>query len=158
MGFETERKFLVRKDLWFAIKKPAGTEIVQAYLVNEPGKVIRIRVTDFNGFITIKGENTGATRPEFEYPIPREEALSILELFPSKRIDKIRYKIEFEGHIWEIDEFFEENEGLILAEIELEREDEPFEKPAWIGEEVTNDLRYYNSYISEHPYTSWMQQ
>jgi CYTH domain-containing protein len=155
MGFEIERKFLVRKDLWYALKKPEGTGITQAYLVNEPGKVIRIRVTDRNGYITIKGLNTGATRPEFEYSIPREEALTILELFPSNKIEKIRYKIEYQGNTWEVDEFFGMNDGLIMAEIELEREDEPFEKPGWIGEEVTDDPRYYNSYLSEHPYNTW---
>ena len=155
MGYEIERKFLVRKDLWYAVRKPAATGIIQAYLVNEPGKVIRIRVTDTAGYITIKGANTGATRPEFEYSIPRQEALSILELFPSGRVEKERFRIENKGHAWEVDEFFGENEGLILAEIELEREDEAFEKPGWIGEEVTGDPRYYNSYLSEHPYHSW---
>jgi len=155
MGKETERKFLVRKDLWYALKKPAGTSITQAYLVNEPEKVIRIRVTGLNGFITIKGPITGATRLEYEYPVPREEALEILDHFTRNRIEKIRYNIEFYSHLWEIDEFFGENDGLILAEIELKNQEESFEKPSWLGEEVTYDHRYYNSYLAENPFKYW---
>ena len=155
MQLEIERKFLIEKDLWYALKKPAGENIIQAYLVNEPRRVIRIRVTDSIGFITIKGPTENATRLEFEYPIPREEALEILNLFGSKRIEKTRYKIEFHGHLWEVDEFFGENEGLVIAEIELKSREEPFDKPSWLGEEVTEDHRYYNSYLAEHPYTKW---
>jgi adenylate cyclase len=155
MPFEIERKFLIEKDLWYALKKPIGEDITQAYLVNEPGKVIRIRVTDSNGFITIKGPTENLTRLEFEYPVPREDALEILNLFGSKRIEKTRYKIEFHGHLWEIDEFFGDNEGLVIAEIELKSQEESFDKPSWLGEEVTHDHRYYNSYLSEHPYIKW---
>ena len=155
MGFETERKFLIEKDLWYALKKPAGEDITQAYLVNEPGKVIRIRVTDSNGYLTIKGPSEDATRLEYEYPVPREEALEILDRFTGKRIEKIRYKIEFHSHIWEIDEFFGENDGLILAEIELKSQEESFEKPSWLGQEVTHDHRYYNSYLAENPFKDW---
>jgi len=155
MGYEIERKFLVRKDLWYALKKPAGKEIIQAYLVNEPGKVVRIRLTDTEGYLTIKGASTGATRPEYEYPIPRREALELVETFTSKRIEKTRYNIQFQRHLWEVDEFFGDNDGLIIAEIELEHEDEPYERPPWVGEEVTSDLRYYNSNLSEHPFCSW---
>ena len=155
MAMEIERKFLIHQDLWYALHKPEGNFIIQAYLVNEPGKVIRIRVTDSTGYITIKGAVQNITRSEFEYSIPRKDALEIIDHFTTKRIEKMRVKIEFKGHIWEIDEFYGSNEGLILAEIELMHEDETFEKPTWIGEEVTRDFRYYNSYLIDHPFTSW---
>jgi adenylate cyclase len=155
MAFEIERKFLIEKDLWYALKKPVGEEITQAYLVNETDKVIRIRVNDSRGYLTIKGPVENASRLEFEYPVPREEAFEILEFMTTKRIEKTRYKIEFHGHLWEIDEFFGYNDGLVIAEIELKSPDESFEKPPWLGEEVTQDHRYYNAYLSEHPYNSW---
>ena len=155
MGVEIERKFLIEKDLWYALKKPSGILVQQAYLVNEPEKVIRIRVTDSSGYLTIKGPAVHATRSEYEFPIPKTEAKEIIDQFTKVRIDKTRYKIEFEGKTWEVDEFWGDNEGLIIAEIELKSEEEQFTKPAWIGPEVTEDPRYYNSYLSEHPYTSW---
>jgi CYTH domain-containing protein len=155
MALEIERKFLIEKDLWYAVKKPAGTDIIQAYLVNEPGKIIRIRVTESDAFITIKGPTEKATRYEFEYPISREDTLKMMELFTVNKIEKIRYKIEYHDHLWEIDEFYGANDGLVIAEIELTSPDEPFDKPSWLGEEVTEDHRYYNSYLSEHPYTEW---
>jgi len=155
MPLEIERKFLVEKDLWYAVKKPAGKDLIQVYLINEPGRVIRIRVCDSEAYITIKGPAENAVRKEFEYSIPRKDALEILELFNVKKIEKTRYKIEFKGHIWEVDEFFGENDGLVIAEIELKSPDEPFDKPPWLGEEVTEDHRYYNSYLVEHPYTKW---
>lgn len=155
MRLEIERKFLIEKDLWYALKKPSGILIQQAYLVNEQEKVIRIRVTDSSGYLTIKGPALHATRSEYEFPIPKMEAIQIMDQFTKVRIDKTRYKIEFEGKIWEVDEFWGDNEGLIIAEIELKSEDEPFIAPSWIGPEVTEDYRYYNSYLSEHPYKSW---
>ena len=155
MPFEIECKFLIEKDLWYALKKPEGIDIIQAYLVNEPDRVIRVRVAGLKAYITIKGPTENATRKEFEYQIPREDALEILNLFPSKKIEKTRYKIEFQGHVWEVDEFFGENDGLIIAEIELKSLQESFDKPPWLGEEVTEDHRYYNSYLSDHPYTKW---
>jgi adenylate cyclase len=155
MGVEIEHKFLVRKDLWYAVQKPEGVEIRQAYLLNDPGKVIRIRTAGNSGFLTIKGPAKDAVRLEYEYPVPSLEALEILSHFTEKSIEKVRYKLEFLGKTWEIDEFFGDNDGLILAEIELKSKDEPFEKPSWVGEEVTDDPRYYNSYLTEHPYNSW---
>jgi CYTH domain-containing protein len=155
MPKEIERKFLVRKDLWYAQKKPQGTDIIQSYMVNEPDKVIRIRVTDTKGYLTIKGPAIDSTRYEFEYSVPRNEAMEIMDLFTKEKIEKIRYKIDFQNHFWEIDEFFGENDGLIMAEIELKSQDESFEIPSWLGEEVTHDHRYYNSYLSEHPFSSW---
>ena len=155
MGLEIERKFLIEKDLWYAVKKPSGILIQQAYLVNEPEKVIRIRITDSSGYLTIKGPTLLSTRSEFEFPVPKTDALQIMDQFTKVRIEKTRYKIEFEGKIWEVDEFWGDNEGLIVAEIELKSEDEQFTKPSWIGAEVTADHRYYNSWLSEHPYLSW---
>jgi adenylate cyclase len=155
MGVEIERKFLIEKDLWYALKKPSGVFIQQAYLVNERDKVIRIRVTDSSGYLTIKGPTVNATRSEFEFPIPKMEAIQIMDQFTRFRIEKTRYKIEFEGKTWEIDEFWGDNEGLIVAEIELKSENEQFTKPSWIGMEVTEDHRYYNSWLSDHPYNSW---
>jgi adenylate cyclase len=155
MAIEIERKFLIEKDLWYALKKPSGILIQQAYLVSEPEKVIRIRVTDASGYLTIKGPTVNATRSEYEFPIPKTEAIQILDQFTKVRIDKTRYNIEFEEKTWEVDEFWGDNEGLIIAEIELKSENEDFKKPAWIGEEVTSDPRYYNAYLSEHPYNTW---
>jgi CYTH domain-containing protein len=155
MGLEIERKFLVRKDLWYAVNKPDGIELRQSYLVNEPDKVIRIRTAGNSGFLTIKGPTQDATRLEYEYPVPILEAIEIFNHFTTKSIGKVRYKIEFDGKIWEIDEFFGDNEGLIIAEIELKSPDDLFERPSWIGEEVTSDPRYYNSYLIDHPYNSW---
>ena len=155
MAKEIERKFLIHQDLWYALRKPQGHYIVQAYLVNEPEKVIRIRVTDSAGFITIKGPVQQITRMEYEYPLPGKEALEIMDHFTTRRIEKMRYKVDFKGHLWEVDEFFGENEGLIIAEIELSDEKEEFTKPVWTGEEVTSDFRYYNSYLIDHPFSSW---
>jgi CYTH domain-containing protein len=148
---EIERKFLVRKDLWYAIQKPEGDTIQQGYLVSEPEKTVRIRVSSASGFITIKGLTDNATRDEYEYPIPRKDAVDLLEKFVTNRIDKVRYRIAFKGKTWEVDEFFGGNEGLIIAEIELNDPLESFEKPAWIGEEVTKDHRYSNSWLAENP-------
>jgi CYTH domain-containing protein len=155
MGVEIERKFLIEKDLWYAVKKPSGSSLQQAYLVNEKDKVIRIRVTDSSAFFTIKGPAVNFSRSEFEFQIPKQEALLIMDQFTKVRIDKTRYKVEYEGKTWEVDEFWGDNEGLILAEIELTSEDEEFTIPPWVGEEVTHDSRYYNAYLSEHPYLSW---
>jgi adenylate cyclase len=155
MGVEIERKFLIEKDLWYALKKPPGVLIQQAYLVNEKEKVIRIRVTDSSGFLTIKGPTVIATRAEYEFPIPKTEAIQIMDQFTRVRIEKTRYKIEFDGKTWEVDEFWGDNEGLIIAEIELKSEVEQFTKPSWVGMEVTEDHRYYNAWLSDHPYNSW---
>ena len=155
MGKEIERKFLVRRDLWYAFRKPVGINIVQAYIVNEAGKVIRIRVAGESGFITIKGPVKEFTREEFEYPLPLPDAMKLMELFTVKRIEKTRYRIHFQNHLWEVDEFYGENDGLIIAEIELKSQEEAFETPSWLGEEVTFDHRYFNSYFSDHPFNSW---
>lgn len=154
MGKEIERKFLVTSTDF-----KTGAEGVfyrQGYLTNLPEKVVRVRIAGEEGFLTIKGKNSGITRTEFEYPIPVEEATLLLEQFcEGKSIEKYRYRICYEGFIWEVDEFLGDNEGLLMAEIELPAEETRFALPAWIGEEVSNDLRYYNANLLNTPYKSW---
>ena len=152
---EIEHKYLVRKDLWYAVHKPSGVSIRQGYLLTDPAKTIRVRKTDTEAFLTIKGPSQNATRAEYEYPIPPGEAEELLQLCTLPVIKKVRYRMEVSGKIWEVDEFFGGNEGLILAEIELTFVEEKYEKPSWVGEEVTNDPRYYNAYLAEHPYSGW---
>ncbi len=155
MAIETERKFLVKKALWQKINKPTPDFYRQGYLYSDASKTIRIRVSDKLAWLTIKGKTTGASRPEFEYEIPKEEALQMLDLMAESSLEKYRYKIKIEGHIWEVDEFKGENEGLLMAEIELKSDSEVFITPEWIGEEVTNDNRYFNSYLSVNPFSKW---
>jgi CYTH domain-containing protein len=154
MGEEIERKFLIKSNSWRSLAK--GKRVRQGYLNRNEERVVRIRAIDEKGFLTIKGKTTGATRAEFEYDIPAPEAEAMLEhLCEKPLIEKNRYKIEFSGLIWEVDEFLGENQGLIVAEVELESEDQPFEKPTWIGGEVTGDPKYFNSNLVQHPYTKW---
>ena len=154
MGKEIERKFLIKDDSWRVNAK--GKRYRQGYLNSAKERVVRIRTIDDKGSLTIKGMVTGATRAEFEYDIPADEAETMLDdLCEKPLIEKNRYKIEYGGFIWEVDEFFEENEGLTVAEVELESEDQRFEKPAWIGEEVTGDPKYFNSNLIRHPYSKW---
>ena len=155
MPQEIEHKYLVRKDLWYAVHKPTGIRILQGYLLADPEKTIRIRMAGTNGFLTIKGPFRNASRAEYEYPIPIEEAEELMQLCVTPPIEKVRYKIEYSGKNWDVDEFFGENEGLILAEIELAFEGETYKKPAWVGDEVTQDLRYYNSYLAVNPISTW---
>jgi adenylate cyclase len=155
MPQEIEYKYLVRKDLWYAVHKPLGVNIRQGYLLTDPGKTIRIRTLGTDAFITIKGPSANATRTEYEYPVPPGEAEELLQLCTTPVIEKVRYRMEYNGKWWEVDEFFGENEGLILAEIELTFAQEKYEKPAWVGEEVTNDPRYYNAYLAQHPFSGW---
>jgi len=155
MHLEIERKFLVRKDLWYAVHKPEGEDILQGYLVSEPSITIRVRVTKKNCCLTIKGPTQNTSREEYEFSIPQKDAYEILTAFTKNKIEKTRYRIGFEGKIWEIDEFFGDNEGLIIAEIELKKEDEIFKKPPWLGEEVTADERYMNASLAGHPFRTW---
>jgi CYTH domain-containing protein len=120
-----------------------------------PERVVRVRVRDDKGFITIKGKGTAAAHPEFEYEVPLEDALQMMEMCEPPIIEKTRYIVIHEGNCWEVDEFHGDNEGLIMAEIELGSEDEAFSKPAFIGKEVTGDRRYYNSHMRKNPYKLW---
>lgn len=157
MAQEIERKFLVCGD--FKTEAYQSTRIIQGYLSSQPGRIVRVRVKGNKGYITIKGQtnDTGVSRFEWEKEIAVDEALSLLELAEPGIIDKIRYLIKnTDGrHVWEVDEFHGDNEGLVMAEIELAAEDEPFDKPEWLGKEVTGDPRYYNSMLKEHPFKQW---
>lgn len=155
MPKEIERKFLVRKDLWYAIRKPKGQSIRQGYLVTDPAKTVRVRLAGKKAFLAVKGPVTKFTRNEYEYSIPWEQGQEILEKFTSVRVEKVRYTVPFEGKSWEVDEFFGENEGLIVAELELSSENETFTHPQWLGEEVTGDARYYNSNLALYPFKGW---
>lgn len=154
MGKEIERKFLVTGDGWR--KLATGTHYRQGYLSTVKERTVRVRTIDDKGFLTIKGITVGATRAEYEYAIPVADANAMLnDLCERPLVEKSRHKIKHEGHIWEVDEFKSENQGLILAEIELSDEDERFALPEWIGEEVTGDPRYFNSNLIKNPYTTW---
>jgi adenylate cyclase len=155
MGVEIERKFLVDHEKWGKLVKAAGTHFRQGYLLNTNDKTIRVRTTDKQGFITLKGAGSGISRKEFEYKIPAEEGIELLDIFAESEIEKIRFRIHFKGKLWEVDEFLGGNEGLIMAEIELQSETEDFKLPDWIIEEVSDDHRYFNSYLSTHPYKTW---
>ena len=153
---EIERKFLVRSD---AFKKEAFAQnrIAQGYLSSVPERTVRVRIKGDKGFLTIKGASneTGLSRFEWEKEIPVDEATALLKLCEKGIIDKTRFEVKIGNHIFEVDEFYGENEGLIIAEVELKSETETFEKPVWLGKEVTNDIRYYNSYLSKNPFTNW---
>ncbi|MFC5461936.1 CYTH domain-containing protein [Massilia niabensis] len=154
MGVEIERKFLVAGDAWRALGTP--TLLRQGYLSLEPERTVRVRVEGGSATLTIKGKSRGATRGEWEYPIPVAEAAELLDtLCPQPLVEKIRHRIVNGPHTWEVDEFLGANAGLVVAEIELSSEDEGFDKPDWIGPEVTHDKRYFNSNLIRHPYSAW---
>jgi adenylate cyclase len=154
MAKEIERKFLVNGLEWKNLAK--GTEYRQGYLSTVKERTVRVRTIDNAGYLTIKGISTGATRLEFEYEISVADAHEMLDKLCEKPlIEKKRYKIEHGGLIWEVDEFFGENNGLVVAEVELENENQEISKPEWISKEVTNDPRYFNSNLTKTPYTKW---
>ena len=153
---EIERKFLVTSE---DFKTLAFTQnrIVQGYLNSDPERTVRVRIKGTKGFLTIKGKGneTGTTRLEWEKEITVPEAELLLPLCEKGVIDKIRYEVNVGKHVYEVDVFSGENDGLIMAEIELSSEDEIFEKPEWLGKEVTGDIRYYNAYLSNNPFKNW---
>lgn len=154
MGIEIERKFLLKTDEW----KSLGKRILyqQGYLLTDKKRTIRIRIFEDKGFITIKSSVKGISRSEFEYEIPSEEAIVILETLCEKPlIKKYRTKILLNDLVWEVDEFIDENDGLVIAEVELKNENQKIDLPKWIGEEVTGDLKYYNSMLVKNPFTKW---
>lgn len=154
MAQEIERKFLVKNDSW---KNLATGELYsQGYIPTTNGVTIRVRVIGDRGYLTLKSLSQGISRLEFEYEIPQIEAEEILnKLCQQPIIKKKRYKIPYQGLIWEVDEFMGENEGLVLAEVELNHPDQPLTLPEWIGEEVSHDPRYYNANLAIHPYSQW---
>ena len=153
---EIERKFLVKSDE-FKVHAFTQNKIAQGYLSSLPERTVRIRIKGQKGFITIKGigQHGGMSRFEWENEIPLDEAQELLKLCEKGKIEKTRFEIKSDKHVFEVDEFYGENEGLVIAEIELESETEAFEKPDWLGDEVTNDTRYYNAYLSKNPFKDW---
>ncbi|MEM9091339.1 MAG: CYTH domain-containing protein [Cyanobacteria bacterium P01_F01_bin.53] len=155
MAQEIERKFLVTNDSWRTLAK--GQPYCQGYLATaEPGQSVRVRIAGDQGFLTIKGPAQGVTRAEFEYSIPVADAQKMLETLCQRPfIQKMRYRLPIDDVVWEIDEFEGENAGLIVAEVELHSEEQPFERPDWLGEEVSGQTRYYNSSLVKNPYSNW---
>lgn len=153
---EIERKFLV-ESTDFIKESTVNNRIVQGYLNSNPERTVRVRIKGNKGFLTIKGKGNenGTTRFEWEKEISLSEAEALLQLCESGIIDKIRYEIPLGKHTFEVDIFSGENQGLIIAEVELTFENEFFEQPNWLGKEVTGDKKYYNSHLSEHPFCSW---
>jgi CYTH domain-containing protein len=153
---EIERKFLVTSSDFIA-ESYSKHEIAQGYLNSNPERTVRIRTKDDRGYLTIKGKSnaSGLSRFEWEKEIDCQEAKQLLLLCENGVIEKTRYLVKVRTHLYEVDVFYGINDGLIIAEIELNSEDEIFEKPQWLGDEVTNDERYYNAYLSNHPFTTW---
>ncbi|HOY67741.1 MAG TPA: CYTH domain-containing protein [Candidatus Ozemobacteraceae bacterium] len=154
MAKEIERKFLVRGEDWKA--HGPGVPCRQGYLSRLPERTVRVRVLGNRGYLTVKGATIRASRPEFEYEIPVADAKTLLaELCEKPLIEKRRFVVEYAGRRWEVDEFFGENLGLVVAEVELESEDAQIELPPWVDREVTDDPRFYNASLAAHPYRSW---
>lgn len=155
MAVETERKFLVVGDQWRSTVT-SSTRIVQGYLASTPEVTVRVRVRGDRGFLTIKGRTSGISRSEYEFDIPVEDAEAMLqELAVGPVVEKTRHLIEVGGHVWELDVFAGDNEPLVMAEIELRSADESFVIPQWAGLEVSDDPRYYNVNLAQHPYSQW---
>lgn len=154
MAIEIERKFLVVGDGWRNLA--VGVAYRQGYLVSGNGLSVRVRIAGETGYLTIKGATSGISRSEFEYPIPLSDASEMLKtLCDRPLIEKVRHRISWNGLIWEVDEFAGANQGLIMAEVELTDPNQIVQLPAWIGEEVSHDPRYFNSYLAKHPYKEW---
>ena len=154
MSVEIERKFLVRSDAWKALAQ--GMAMRQGYLSTHPDRTVRVRIEGEIATLTIKGRTQGFSRGEWEYEIPLADAEALLnDICERPLIEKTRTRIVHEGMVWEVDEFFGDNLGLVVAEIELESETQTFARPDWLGEEVTGDARYFNSSLLKRPYTSW---
>lgn len=153
MALEIERKFLVDPAKWTPTDK--GTNLVQVYLSLEPNLIVRIRIAGEKAFLTIKGCSESISRPEFEYEIPVYDATEMLKMAISNPVEKIRHEVMHSGFLWEVDVFSGKNSGLIMAEIELKSENQEFPRPDWLLKEVSNDGRYYNSYLSGCPFSEW---
>ena len=157
MTTEIERKFLVKGDAWKSLGQPL--RYLQGYICREKGTIVRVRLVGKKGYLTIKGATSGISRQEFEYEIPPDDAREMLDKLCDKPlIEKYRRKIPVGNLVWEVDEFLGDNEGLIIAEVELEHEQQHVELPDWIDREVTGDKRYYNAYLVKHPYKSWWRK
>jgi adenylate cyclase len=154
MATEIEHKFLVKNNHW-ETNSQKQYHIKQGYLSTDPKRTVRVRIKNDKGFLTIKSGQVGTTRSEFEYPLPLADAEALLLLCDQPIIDKIRHEVHHEGFTWEIDVFRGQNHGLIVAEIELEEENQTFILPEWVGQEVTQDIRYYNSHLMRLPFCDW---
>lgn len=152
MGKEIERKFLVVDEQW---RVADGTKYRQGYLSTDKERTVRVRIAGNKAMLTIKGITQGASRAEYEYEIPVEDAEELLDLCQRPIIEKWRHEIEHAGMTWEVDEFFGDNQGLVLAEVELDSPDEAFDLPPWVGKEVTDDPRYFNANLVHHPFRNW---
>lgn len=155
MPLEIERKFLVKGSDW---KTQNGKRYTQGYLNLDKERTVRVRLAGKCCFLTIKGITRGTCRNEFEYEIPENDAGELLKICDGNIIDKIRHTVHYKGIKWEVDEFLGDNEGLMIAEVELTSEDQVFEKPPWLGEEVTGDPRYFNSNLAANPYNTWQDR
>ncbi len=153
MAQEIERKYLVKGTSWR--EGAQGTLYRQGYLAKDAGRTVRVRVAGDSAFLTIKGRTNDVSRAEYEYAIPLADAHDLLAFCEGPLVEKTRYKISHGGRVWEVDVFHGDNEGLIMAEVELESEDAAISLPDWAGAEVSHDARYYNSSLSRHPYKSW---
>ncbi|OLP19298.1 adenylate cyclase [Leptolyngbya sp. 'hensonii'] len=154
MAIEIERKFLVNGEAWRSLGQ--GTPYRQGYIATVNGTTVRVRIAGTQGYITLKGFKTVLARSEFEYPIPLEDAATLLEQFCDRPlIEKVRYRIPIGDLVWEVDEFTGENQGLIVAEVELQDEQQAIELPDWVGAEVSHDPRYLNANLVRHPYSRW---
>ena len=153
MPLEIERKYLVTSDAYKAGAKPV--EITQVYLTIQDNLAIRVRIEEHHASIAIKSKISERVNREYEYNIPLDEARSLMNLSQHSAITKTRHLVDYKNHLWEVDEFHEDNQGLVVAEIELEDENEVFEKPDWLDNEVTSDYRYMNSNLSKSPYKTW---
>ncbi|MBA4218774.1 MAG: CYTH domain-containing protein [Proteobacteria bacterium] len=154
MGIEIERKFLVASDDWRA-GVSRSTRFSQGYLSRDPARTVRVRLAGEQAFLTIKGATLGAARAEFEYAVPVADARALLAICDGPVVEKVRSLCPYEGMTWEVDEFLGANAGLVLAEIELDAEDQPFVRPPWLGAEVTGDARFVNANLAVRPFTSW---
>lgn len=157
MKIEIERKFLLKNDDWR--EGTAGRLYRQGYLCTDPERTVRVRIGGDTAILAIKGAGDGIARAEFEYPLPLAEAATLLEsLCLQPLVEKVRYLVPYAGLTWEVDEFLGVNAGLLIAEVELERIDQPVPLPPWIGTEVTGDPRYYNAYLARYPFSTWPQR
>jgi adenylate cyclase len=155
MGLEIERKFLVVNDSWKGLAE-TSSQLKQGYLASTPNATVRVRIEDGVATLNIKGATVGFTRHEYEYGIPLQDAEELMQsLLVGSAIDKVRYRVPYAGHVWEIDVFDGANGGLIVAELELASETESFEQPDWLGEEISQDARYYNACLAQKPFTTW---
>lgn len=152
MATEIERKFLVVGGAW---RSANGTRICQGYLNRDKSRTVRVRIAGEQAYLTVKGATQGNTRAEFEYEIPLADAEQLLALCDGPTIQKVRHNVMHQCHLWEVDVFEGENAGLVVAEIELASEDEVFARPPWLGQEVSDDSRYFNSQLASHPYCNW---